>query len=245
MCMARERLDKVLAARGFGSRKEVGVQIRAGNVTVNGVCCRDPANKVSLEDDAVCVGGVPLRVRKERYFMLNKPAGVLSATQDAQQKTVLDLFPTCERKGLAPVGRLDKDTEGLLLLTDDGALNHALTAPRRHVAKRYRALISGTLADDAPERFAQGVVLADGTVCRPAELQIGVSRPDGQTEVFVVLWEGKYHQVKRMVAAVGGRVEYLERLSVGPLTLDTTLARGQYRALTETEIQALFAAVSR
>lgn len=177
--------------------------------------------------------------------MLNKPAGVLSATQDAQQKTVLDLFPTCERKGLAPVGRLDKDTEGLLLLTDDGALNHALTAPRRHVAKRYRALISGTLADDAPERFAQGVVLADGTVCRPAELQIGVSRPDGQTEVFVVLWEGKYHQVKRMVAAVGGRVEYLERLSVGPLTLDTTLARGQYRALTETEIQALFAAVSR
>nr|WP_300127668.1 pseudouridine synthase [uncultured Butyricicoccus sp.] len=245
MRMARERLDKVLAARGIGSRKEVGAQIRAGSVTVNGNPCRDPASKVDPECDAICVGGVPLRARKERYFMLNKPAGVLSATQDAEQQTVLDLFPACERKGLAPVGRLDKDTEGLLLLTDDGALNHALTAPRRHVAKRYRALISGTLADDAPQRFAQGVVLADGTVCRPAELQIGSRQPDGQTEVFVILWEGKYHQVKRMVAAVGGRVEYLERLEMGPLVLDDALERGQYRALQEAEIQALFQAVSR
>lgn len=243
--MARERLDKMLASRGAGSRKESCQLIRVGRVTVNGVICRDPASKVDAQADAVCVMGIPLRVRKERYFMLNKPAGVISATEDAQQKTVLELFPASERAGLAPVGRLDKDTVGLLLLTDDGALSHALTAPRRHVDKRYRALVSGKLADDAPEQFALGVVLRDGTQCRPASLTVLEQRTDGMAEVEVVLHEGKYHQVKRMIAALGGHVEQLERLSVGPLTLDADLRRGAYRALTEAEIQALFAACSR
>lgn len=240
--MARERLDKLLASRGTASRKEVGQHIRAGRVTVNGVICRDPASKVDAEQDAVCVMGVPIRTRKERYFMLNKPEGVISATEDAEQKTVLELFPAPERTGLAPVGRLDKDTVGLLLLTDDGALNHALTAPRRHVDKRYRAQVSGQLAADAQEQFAAGIVLRDGTVCRPAELIMIGQQEDGLTAVEVVLHEGKYHQVKRMIAALGGHVEQLERLSMGPLVLDADLERGAYRALTEAEIQALFAA---
>lgn len=244
MCMARERLDKMLASRGAGSRKEVGGLIRAGRVTVNGAACRDPACKVDADVDTICVDGVALRARRERYFMLNKPMGVISVTEDASQQTVLSLLPERERDGLAPVGRLDKDTEGLLLLTDDGALNHALTSPRRHVDKRYRALVSGTLADDAVQQFSNGLTLGDGTKCRPAELTVGEVQPDGLTEVFVVLREGKYHQVKRMVAAVGGHVEALERLSMGPLVLDAALARGQYRPLTEEEIAALFAAVS-
>ena len=235
-------MDKILASLGAGSRKEVGQQIRAGRVTVNGVICRDPVSKVDAQQDDVCVMGISLRTRKERYFMLNKPAGVISATEDAAQKTVLELFPASERAGLAPVGRLDKDTVGLLLVTDDGALNHALTAPRRHVDKRYRALVSGTLAENAPEQFAAGIVLRDGTECRPAELCILKQRADGLTEVEVVLHEGKYHQVKRMIAALGGHVEQLERLSMGPIALDADLERGAYRALTETEIEALFAA---
>lgn len=240
--MARERLDKLLASRGIGSRKEVGQQIRAGRITVNGVICRDPASKVETAQDTVCVMGVPIRARKERYFMLNKPEGVISATEDTEHKTVLELFPVQERIGLAPVGRLDKDTVGLLLVTDDGALNHALTAPRRHVDKRYRAQVSGQLAADAQERFAQGIVLRDGTVCRPAEFMIVGADAEGLTTIEVVLHEGKYHQVKRMIAALGGHVERLERLSMGPVVLDTDLARGEYRALTEAEIQSLFAA---
>ncbi len=240
--MAQERLDKMLASRGAGSRKEVGQLIRLGRVTINGQACRDPAKKADPEQDVVCVMGVPLRTRKERYFMLNKPAGVISATEDATQKTVLELFPASERTGLAPVGRLDKDTLGLLLVTDDGALNHALTSPRRHVDKRYAALVSGSLCADAAERFAAGVELRDGTRCLPAELVVRGQTPDGWTEVEVVLHEGKYHQVKRMIAALGGHVERLERLSMGPLTLDPALERGSYRALTEEEIETLFAA---
>ncbi len=239
--MAQERLDKMLASRGAGSRKEACQLIRAGRVTVNGQPCREPASKVSPEQDTVCVMGVPLRARKERYFMLNKPAGVISATEDLEQKTVLELFPESERAGLAPVGRLDKDTLGLLLVTDDGALNHALTSPRRHVDKRYCALVSGTLADDAAEQFQRGIELRDGTKCLPADLTVLKQHADGLLEVEVVLHEGKYHQVKRMIAALGGHVERLERLSMGPLVLDASLERGTYRELTEEEIRALFA----
>ncbi len=238
--MAQERLDKMLASRGAGSRKKVGQLIRAGRVTVNGQPCRDSARKVSPEQDAVCVMGVPLRTRKERYFMLNKPAGVISATEDVEQKTVLELFPESERAGLAPVGRLDKDTLGLLLVTDDGALNHALTSPRHHVDKRYRALVSGTLADDAAEQFQRGIELRDGTKCLPADLTVLEQQADGCLVVEVVLHEGKYHQVKRMIAALGGHVERLERLSMGPLVLDPALEQGTYRELTEAEIETLF-----
>ena len=177
-------------------------------------------------------------MRRERYLMMNKPAGVITATEDAAQQTVLDLLPADLRRGLSPVGRLDKDTEGLLLLTDDGALCHALTAPRRHVDKRYRAQIAGTLASDAAARFAAGLTLGDGTVCRPAELTI-LGRTEDGCVAEVVLREGKYHQVKRMVAAAGGRVVHLKRLSMGPLTLDDALPAGGFRELTEQELALL------
>lgn len=246
MCMARERLDKMLAARGVGSRKEVGAWIRNGQVTVNDIICRDPAVKVDWQIDVICACGQSVRARRERYIMLNKPAGVISATQDTLHKTVLELLPEHERGALAPVGRLDKDTEGLVLLTDDGGLNHALTAPRRHVDKRYQALVSGTMASDAVEQFANGVILDDGTHCLPAILiEQALDAATGWYKVEVILHEGKYHQVKRMIAAVGGRVEYLRRLSIGPLMLDQQLAPGEYRALTEHELEALFRAVGR
>lgn len=242
--MPRMRLDKLLAHLNCGSRKEVQAMIRAGRVQVDGVTERDPAAKVDADTAQVVLDGQAQHYQAQRYYMLNKPAGVITASRDERHDTVLELFPEEMRRGLFAVGRLDKDTEGLLLLTDDGALNHALTSPRRHVDKRYRALVSGTLADDAVQQFSNGLTLGDGTKCRPAELTVGEVQPDGLTEVFVVLREGKYHQVKRMVAAVGGHVEALERLSMGPLVLDAALARGQYRPLTEEEIAALFAAIS-
>lgn len=238
--MARERLDKMLAGRGAGSRREVTGMIRGGLVTVNGVPCRDPAQKVDPDADTVCLGGCALRTRRERYVMLNKPGGVITATEDVAQETVLDLLPAAERRGLFPVGRLDKDTEGLLLLTDDGPMGHALTAPRRHVDKLYLAHITGTLRPDAAAQFEAGIVLEDGTVCRPAKLCVLEKPPDdGLTAVEITLREGKFHQVKRMVAAMGGRVVWLKRLSMGPLTLDPELAPGAWRELTDSEIEAL------
>lgn len=237
--MPRERLDKMLTGRGAGSRRAAAAKIRAGEVQVNGTVCRDPAQKVNPEADVVSLSGQPLRMRRERYLMMNKPAGVITATEDAVQQTVLDLLPADVRRGLSPVGRLDKDTEGLLLLTDDGALCHALTAPRRHVDKRYRVHIAGTLAADAAERFAAGLTLGDGTVCRPADLTILGQTEDGLCAAEVVLREGKYHQVKRMVAAAGGRVVHLKRLSMGPLQLDAALPAGGWRELTEQELALL------
>lgn len=154
---------------------------------------------------------------------------------------MLSLFPERERKGLFPVGRLDKDTEGLLLITDDGAFAHALTAPRRHVAKTYAVQVEGRLDLDAPQRFAAGMALADGTVCRPAKLEV-LHTENGLTAAEVTLWEGKHHQVKRMIAAAGGHVAALKRLSIGPLRLDEALPSGSYRELTEEEITALRAA---
>lgn len=242
--MARERLDKLLASRSGISRMDAGHAIRTGQVTVDGVAVRDPAAKADPAGSVICLNGSALRTRRERYFMLHKPAGVITATEDAAQQTVLDLLPQSERAGMFPVGRLDKDTEGLLLLTDDGPLGHALTAPRRHVDKRYLAHFTGTLQPDAAEQFAQGVRLADGTVCRPAALRLlPAADADGLTAAEVVVHEGKYHQVKRMIAAMGGHVVRLKRLSMGPLTLDPALAPGAWRPLTEDEIAALLQAV--
>lgn len=241
--MSKERLDKLLAGQGYGSRKEVGALIRAGRVTVDGAAVRDPGHKADPALHAVAVDGQAIApVQSGRYLLLNKPAGVVTATQDNFQKTVLSLLPERERRGLFPVGRLDKDTEGLLLLTDDGPLCHALTAPRRHVDKVYEAVVSGTLAPDAAAQFQQGIVLADGTRCRPAQLET-VGEQAGQTLVRVTLCEGRFHQVKRMILAVGGRVEHLRRLSMGPLRLEESLAPGQWRPLTEEELSALRAAV--
>ena len=241
--MARERLDKLLAAHGCGSRKEVGALVRAGRVCVDGAPQRDPGAKIDPAACALTVDGDPLilREQRERYFMLNKPAGLLSATEDNFQPTVLSLLPEGERRGLFPVGRLDKDTEGLLLLTDDGSLGHALTAPRRHVDKVYLAHIAGGLDADTAARFEAGITLADGTVCRPARFE-ETGAEDGLLLARITVHEGRFHQVKRMVQAVGGRVMKLKRLSMGPLTLDEYLAPGEYRPLTADELAALRAA---
>lgn len=238
MGMAKERLDKALSSLGCGSRKEVGAMIRAGRATVNGQIVRDPSVKVTPAEDQLTLAGEPVRWRIGRYYMLNKPPGVVSARVDNLHETVLGLFPEKERAVLFPVGRLDKDTEGLLLVTDDGAFAHALTAPRRHVDKVYAALVEGRLELSAPKRFAEGLTLADGTLCKPAVLDV-LGPQDGMTRVEVTLREGKHHQVKRMIAAVGGHVAHLKRLSIGPLRLDDALAPGEYRELTEEEVAML------
>lgn len=236
--MAKERLDKALSSLGCGSRKEVGAMIRAGRAAVNGQIVRDPSVKVTPAEDQLTLAGEPVRWRIGRYYMLNKPPGLVSARVDNLHETVLSLFPEKERPALFPVGRLDKDTEGLLLLTDDGAFAHALTAPRRHVDKVYAALVEGRLELSAPKRFAEGLTLADGTLCKPAVLEV-LGQQDGMTRVEVTLREGKHHQVKRMIAAVGGHVAHLKRLSIGPLRLDDSLAPGAYRELTEEEVAML------
>ena len=236
--MAKERLDKALSSLGCGSRKEVGAIIRAGRVSVNGQTIRDPAYRVTPAEDTLALGGQQLRWRIGRYYMLNKPPDLVSARVDNLHPTVLSVFPESERRGLFPVGRLDKNTEGLLLLTDDGGFCHALMAPRRHVGKVYVALVSGRMDLSAPKQFASGMTLADGTVCRPARLTV-LGEEDGLTKIEVALKEGKHHQVKRMVAAVGGHVEHLKRISVGPLRLDERLQPGEYRELTEDEVAAL------
>lgn len=231
------RLDKILTHLNCGSRREVAAWVRAGRVTVDGQTVRDPAYKADPDLAALTLDGRALCYRAQRYYMLNKPAGVITANRDGRHQTVMELFPENERKGLFAIGRLDKDTEGLLLITDDGALSHALMAPGRHVQKLYEAVCDGELAPDAEARFHEGLTLGDGTVCRPAALEIVRDAP--ALTVRVTLCEGKYHQVKRMLKAVGAEVTALKRLSIGALGLDTSLAPGAYRPLTEAEIALL------
>ena len=235
--MPRMRLDKLLAHLNCGSRKEVQAMIRAGRVQVDGVTERDPAAKVDADTAQIVLDGQAQHYQAQRYYMLNKPAGVITASRDERHDTVLELFPEEMRRGLFAVGRLDKDTEGLLLITDDGALSHALMSPARHVDKVYEAEVEGELVPDAAARFAAGLELKDGTVCRPAQLE---AAPDlGENWVRVTLREGKYHQVKRMIAAVGGVVVRLRRVELGGLTLDPALAPGAFRVLTAQELTLL------
>ena len=230
-----ERLDKRLAATGRWSRREARELIRAGRVCIDGVPARAPEDKV--DDGArLTVDGEALGGPGSVYIMLHKPAGVVSATEDQREKTVLDLLPEeYARAGLFPVGRLDKDTEGLLQLTNDGALAHAMLSPRRHVDKVYLARTAAPLTPADSLAFRQGVTLADGYTCQEADLEI----LPGGNEALVTIREGKYHQIKRMMAARGNRVEYLKRLRMGSLTLDPELARGCWRLLTDQERTAL------
>ena len=235
--MPRMRLDKLLAHLNCGSRKEVQAMIRAGRVQVNGAVERDPAAKVDSDSAQVMLDGQAQMYQAQRYYMLNKPAGVITASRDARHETVLDLFPEDIRRGLFAVGRLDKDTEGLLIVTDDGALSHALMSPSRHVYKVYEATVEGELTPDAEARFEKGLTLKDGTVCLPARLE-RLAGDDAQ-RVRVTLREGKYHQVKRMIAAVGGVVVQLRRVQLGSLQLDSALKEGEFRALTDQELALL------
>ena len=227
-----DRLDKLIAASGKATRSEAKIWIRSGRVTVNGAPALSPAQKCDAAADAIAVDGIALDHAEHRYIMMHKPAGVLSATEDKEQRTVLDLLPEeLRRQGLFPVGRLDKDVTGLLILTNDGALAHALTAPKRHVPKTYRATVDGVLDASDAAAFAEGLVLADGTCCLPAELEL--IAPD---TARVTVYEGKYHQVKRMFAARGKPVTALHRERMGGLALDGSLPPGGWRALKREDI---------
>ena len=230
-----ERLDKVIANRGVASRREVKALVRQGRVLVDGVPATAPDMKVDAETAVITVDGMTLGSERHIYLLLHKPAGVLTATEDKRQPTVLDLIPQeWRRRDLAPVGRLDKDTEGLLLLTDDGELTHRLLSPKYHVNKVYYARVEGVPDEQDAAAFAEGLLLGDGLQCLPAKLE-----PLGGGECLVTLREGKFHQVKRMLASRGKPVQYLKRLAMGPLRLEPELAAGQCRLLTEEELFAL------
>lgn len=231
-----ERLDKLLADTGLWSRREGKELIRQGRVEANGQRCKSPEEKYEREGLDLRVDGAPVFAEKFTYLMMHKPAGLLSATQDRNQRTVLDLLPAeLRRRDLFPVGRLDKDTEGLLLLTNHGELAHQLLSPKRHVDKVYLARVDGQLNQADVEAFAAGMVLGDGLACLPAGLEPLEDPSWGK----VTLREGKFHQIKRMTAARGKRVTCLKRLTMGPLRLDEGLAPGQWRPLTEEERKAL------
>lgn len=227
-----ERIDKLLSATGRWSRKEVKELVRQGRVLIDGKAVLRPEEKADPATVCLTVDGGAVDCSLFVYVMLHKPAGLLSATEDKNQPTVLDLLPPeLRRRGLFPVGRLDKDTTGLLLLTDDGGLAHALLSPRKHVDKVYRAEVEGHVDSEDAAALAAGMTLGDGMVCLPAGLEpVG----DGSA-CLVTLREGKYHQVKRMLAARGKPVISLHRLSMGPLLLDKGLKPGQWRFLTPQE----------
>lgn len=227
-----ERLDKTLANAGVGTRSAVKALLKAGRVQVNGLVEKDGSRHIDPAKDTLALDREPIGKPARQVWMLNKPAGCVTATEDPGP-TVMGYLPPALRTSLRPVGRLDKDTEGLLLFTDDGDLLHRLISPKKQVPKVYFARHEGDATEDDVAAFAAGLVLKDGTVCLSAKLE-----PLGHGESLVTVCEGKYHQVRRMLASRGHFVTYLERRSEGPLSLGD-LPRGQARALTESEIQAL------
>lgn len=269
------RLDKFLVEMNKGSRSQIKEAAKKGRIQVNGAAEKKTDRKIDPDADQVMFDGVPVVYRNFEYFMLNKPQGVVSATEDNLHRTVIDLLEGDGRSGLFPVGRLDIDTEGLLILTNDGDLAHRLLSPKKHVDKQYYAKIEGTLPEDCEARMAAGITLTDGTEVMPARLEVLATLPDHRrdgslpdradhrpdippanrqdtsaaggadmpqeslTEVLLTIREGKFHQVKRMFEALGCRVVYLKRMSMGALTLDEELLPGQYRRLTGEEIRLL------
>ena len=229
-----ERLDKFLCDCGVGTRSQVKQILKSGRVTVDGIPERDNGRKVDANKNRICLDGQELNAAGRVVVMLNKPAGYVTATEDRNERTVMELLPA-EMKylDLKPVGRLDKATEGLLLFTNDGDLLHRLISPKKEVPKVYYARHEGTAGQDAVEKFAAGLVLGDGTKCLPAKLE-----PLGEGESLVTVCEGKYHQVRRMMAACGMPLSYLERREEGNLKLED-LPRGAVRPLTEQEIREL------
>lgn len=231
------RLDKYLADMGKGTRSEVKKAISKGLVRVNNVIVKKPETKLDTDSDHVLFDGVLVGYAQHEYYMLNKPAGVISATEDKREKTVIDLIIEKKRKDLFPVGRLDRDTEGLLLISNDGELAHRLLSPSKHVDKVYYAKIDGEVTIEDVEAFQQGVDIGEEKLTRPAKLR--VLKSGTQSEIELTICEGKFHQVKRMFQAVGKEVVYLKCLQMGTLILDESLKPGEYRELTEQEIADL------
>lgn len=224
---------------GIGSRREVKQGVKKGFVKVNGETVTRSEIKIN-ENDEVTWKGTPVTYVEYEYIMLNKPAGVVSATEDTRDRTVLDVVKNRKRNDLFPVGRLDKDTEGLLLLTNDGALAHRLLSPKHHVAKVYYAKTQGVMTKDDVDLFAKGLHVDEELDALPAELKI-IKTTEDSSEITLKIYEGKFHQVKRMVHAVGKEVVYLKRLSMGSLVLDEQLETGEYRPLTSREVEELYA----
>ena len=230
--MTMMRLDRLLSELGAASRSELRQIIRRGRVSVDGVVVTEPERRVDPEGSEIRLDGELLTYRRFRYFMMDKPAGVLSVTEDRKQKTVLDLLPPeLKRLDLFPVGRLDKDTSGLLLLTNDGDFAHRVISPKSGVEKRYRAEVEGVPDEEDVNAFAEGLTLGDGTKCLPARLEI-----TGANICYVTVMEGKYHQVKRMLASRGKPVVSLRRLSVGALELGEALGPGGFRELEKNDL---------
>jgi 16S rRNA pseudouridine516 synthase len=232
------RIDKLLANMGFGTRKEVKQLLKTGSVRVEDEPVKDPKTQVNPEKQVVTVNGEPVEYKEYIYLMMNKPQGVISATEDHHDQTVIDLLEIDDSIfNPFPVGRLDKDTEGLLLITNDGQLSHQLLSPKKHVPKTYYAHINDFVTDEDVKAFEQGVELDDGYITKPGVLTILKSGPTSEIELIIT--EGKFHQVKRMFESVGKKVIYLKRIKMGPLPLDETLELGEYRELTEEEIDLL------
>ncbi len=235
------RLDKFLSQMGKGSRSQIKEMAKKGRIFVNGQAEKKTERKICPERDQVTLDGCPVAYAAFEYYMLNKPQGVVSATEDSRYQTVVELIEGAVRKDLFPVGRLDVDTEGLLLITNDGELAHRLLSPKRHVDKTYYAHILGTLPAGSKEQFETGIVLEDGLKTMPAVLTVLPEEQLGEnlTAVTLTIQEGKFHQVKRMFQALGCQVVYLKRLSMGSLVLDEKLKTGEYRKLTEEELAGL------
>lgn len=233
------RLDKYLTEMNKGSRSQIKEAAKKGRIQVNGQAEKKTDRKIDPEMDQVLFDGQPVLYHAFEYYMMNKPQGVISATEDPHHKTVIDLLGKESRRDLFPVGRLDIDTEGLLLLTNDGELAHQLLAPKKHVDKQYYAKISGTLPSNAAEQMAAGMTLSDGTRVMPGKLEIlpsSCSEDKNLTEILLTIHEGKFHQVKRMFEALQCQVVFLKRLSMGSLILDENLKPGEFRRLTEKEL---------
>ncbi|PGM55699.1 pseudouridine synthase [Bacillus sp. AFS053548] len=232
------RIDKILANMGYGSRKEVKSLLKQGVVKVGDNIVKSPKEHVDIEQQVVTVNGEVVEYKEFVYLMMNKPPGVISATEDSEHETVIGLL---EYEEIIfepfPVGRLDKDTEGLLLITNDGHLAHQLLSPKKHVPKKYYATIDGVVTEADIKAFEKGVTLEDGYLTKPGYLTI--LKSGEESEIELVIMEGKFHQVKRMFEAVGKKVTYLKRLEMGPLKLDEDLELGEYRELTDEEIDLL------
>ena len=239
------RLDKFLVACAVGSRTEVKNLLKAGRVTVNGKKEKSAKLQINEERDEIRFDGQVLEYEEFVYYMMNKPQGVISATEDSKHRTVLDLLDDIARtKEVFPVGRLDIDTHGLLLLTNDGQLAHALLSPKRHVDKTYLAHVEGIMAQEDVETFVKGIPLKDFT-CQSAKLElVSLDSVKNQSLVRVTIAEGKFHQVKRMVAYCGKEVVDLQRLTMGTLVLDENLERGEWRRLTREELENLLASIA-
>ena len=247
----KARLDKILADSGLGTRSSVRDLIKSGTVKVNGISEKDPGKKVDTDMDEIIVRGELIDFRDKVYYMLNKPAGVITATEDKKQTTVIDLIKDKKRRDLFPVGRLDKDTVGLLLITNDGDLAHRLLAPGKHVKKTYLVRVDGIITDEIKSGIEKGVDIGDEKLTAPAELReiklledadviaAGEQAADGVSEAEITITEGRYHEIKRMFEAFGLNVIYLKRLSMGGLKLDPDLQEGQWKILSEEEIVLL------